>query len=367
MKYLFSGDIQYVSGRKRKKRHWKKGVAVLLILAIVGFSVASMVMIHDEFEKNFARAEKPAHTIYTTYGDLEDSYGRTAVSFQSEENTLNGYLYGPSKPKGLVVISHGLGDGGESYINETLYFAKKGYKVLAFDNTGSYSSEGEGTMGLSQSVIDLDHALDYVESQVEFEGLPIYLYGHSWGGYAVTAVLNYDHEIAGAVSVSGYNTPMEMLVDWCKDEMGALTYIEYPYMWLYQKYLFGGASNLSAVKGINQTDTPVLIIHGSQDRVVPYDSSAIINHKDEITNPNVKYMVCSKEGQDDHNNLFMSESSIAYRKSLQEEYEIMDEKYDGQIPEGVLGDWYEEVDRLKASKLDEVFMQDVYDFLKSCK
>lgn len=367
MKYLFSGDIQYVSGRKRRKRNWKKAVAVVLIVAFVGFSAASMVMIREQFQENFGRADQSERTIYETYADVSDSYGRTEVTFRSDENTLHGYLYGPSKPKGLVVISHGLGGGGESYIAETIYFVKKGYKVLAYDNTGSFESEGEGTMGLSQSVIDLDHALDYVESQEQFKDLPVFLYGHSWGGYAVTAVLNYDHKITGAVSVSGYNTPMEMLVDWCKDEMGFMTYVEYPYMWLYQKYLFGGASNLSAVEGINQTDTPVLLIHGSGDSVVPFDSAAIMAHKDEIINPSVQYLVCSKEGQDGHNNLFRAASANAYLKELEEEWAAMEDKYDGDIPEGVLDDWYDGVDKEKTSQLDEVFMQDVYDFMKGCK
>lgn len=222
-------------------------------------------------------------------------------------------------------------------------------------------------MGLSQSVIDLDHALDYVESQEEFEDLPIFLYGHSWGGYAVTAILNYDHEIAGAISVAGYNTPMEMLVDWCKDEMGFMTYIEYPYIWLYQKYLFGGASNLSAVEGINRTDTPVLIIHGDRDDVVPYDSAAIISHKEEITNPNVQYMVCSKKGQNGHNNQFASKSSLEYLKQLSEEYAAMEKEYQSSIPKKVLDDWYSAIDKNKSSQLDEVFMQDVYNFIKSCK
>ena len=52
-------------------------------------------------------------------------------------------------------------------------------------------------------------------------------------------MLNYDHEIAAVASVAGYNTPMEMIMEWAKPNLGVLRYPEYPYVWIYQKLLFG--------------------------------------------------------------------------------------------------------------------------------
>lgn len=367
MKYLFSGDIQYVSGRKVKKKRWKKVLAVILILAFLGFSVASLVMVRDTYEEMFGRAERPTYTLYQTYGDVAGDYRRTDVTFPSEENLLQGHLYGATKnPRGLVVISHGLGGGADDYLSETCYFVDQGYRVLAYDNTGSYDSEGDGVRGLSQSVIDLDAALTWVEQQSEFERLPLLLYGHSWGGYAVTAILNYHHQIAGVVSVAGYNTPMEMITDWCKDEMGLLTYVEYPYIWLYQKYIFGGASNLSAVAGINKAaDTPVMLIHGSEDTVVPTDSAAIAAHKEEITNPYATVKIYSEAGQNGHNNLFVSPESLQYISTLNEQFDALEAEYQGNIPPEVEKDWYAGVDKNKTSILDKNFMQEVCAFFKA--
>ena len=365
MKYLFSGDIQYVRGRKRKRANGKKILLIVLLLLFILFSIGSLLMIADTFDVMFARADKPEFTYNQTYADVADDYRRTEVEFMSGENTLRGYIYGSSKADELVVISHGMGGGAESYLAETLYFVDHGYRVFTFDNTGSYESEGDGIGGLSQSVLDLDAALCYIEKEAELADLPIYLYGHSWGGYAVAAVLNYDHDIAAVVSVAGYNKPMEMITAWCREEMGFFTYIEYPYLWLYQKYLFGGASNLSAVKGINQGDTPVLVIHGRLDDVVPFDSAAIIAHRDEITNPNAVFKICSEEGQNGHSSLFMAKESLQYRQELDEEYRQMETEYGGQIPQDVLNTWQRGVDKEKTSQLDEVFMRDVIDFMES--
>lgn len=151
--------------------------------------------------------------------------------------------------------------------------------------------------------------------------------------------------------------------------MGILSYIEYPYLWIYQKLLFGGASNLSAAEGINSTETPVLIIHGTEDEVIAYDGPSIMAHQDEITNPNAVFITCSSEGQNGHSNLFMDRDAMAYQEELDEELEQMKAEYGGmdQIPEEVLKEWYAAADSRKASRLDEVFMQDVYKFFKDAE
>lgn len=69
--------------------------------------------------------------------------------------------------------------------------------------------------------------------------LPILLFGHSWGGYAVANVLHYDYEIAGVVTVSGTNSPMDMILEQGRRMMGGFINMQYPYLWLYQRILFG--------------------------------------------------------------------------------------------------------------------------------
>lgn len=364
MKYLFSGDIQYYSGRKQKKKYMKKVLVILLVVLVVMFSAGSFLMIHDTYQQMFGRADRPERTVYQTYEDIAQDYSRTEISFSSQGNTLKGYLYGPKKAQALVVISHGMGDGADGYIKETAYFAKRGFKVLAFDNTGSYDSEGDGIMGLSQSVIDLDAALSYVEHNEELKKLPVLLYGHSWGGWAVASILHYDHDITAAVSVAGYNSPMEIIMDWVKEDMGLLRYVEYPYIWIYQKALFGGAANLSAADCINETDTPVLIMQGTEDKVVDCDTVSIMAHQDEITNPNVRFIRWSEEGQNGHSDLFLAPENAAYRQEVADSWKALQDEYDGHVPEGEEARWYASVDKARMSKLDEVFMQNVYQFFK---
>jgi dienelactone hydrolase len=69
-------------------------------------------------------------------------------------------------------------------------------------------------------MLDLNSALNYIESDSTLNDLPIMLYGHRWGGYAVAAVLNYGHDIAATASIAGFNAPMEILFEQAKKMMG---------------------------------------------------------------------------------------------------------------------------------------------------
>lgn len=350
----------------RKKKAIKITFIILLSVFVL-FSAASFIFIKISFDDLFGRTEMDEFSSFLRYKDIEQQYDRELLTFPSGKNQLQGYLYGTENTKGLVVQSHGLGGGAESYLAETLYFVDHGFQVFSFDNTGCYQSKGKNSIGLSQSVIDLDAALTFIEQEARFAELPVYLYGHSWGGYAVTAIFNYNHNIAASVSVAGFNEPMGMILDWATDMIGAFAYVEYPYIYLYQQILFGKNANLSAVNGINRTDTPILLIHGNQDTVVTYETVATIAFRNSITNPNVHYKVCEGEKQNNHNRLFMSLDAIAYADAKNAEWDALSEQYHNEIPDAEKEAYRANIDKLQMSELDATFMQDVITFFETYK
>ena len=347
-----------------KKKKIIRNILIIIAAVFVVFSIASFVIVKINFDDIFGRTTltPSEYTGYLRYEDVKDEYDRELLSFESGENTLQGYLYGTDNDKGLVIVCHGLGGGAESYLTETLYFVDSGYQVFAYDNTGCYESEGKNCVGLVQSVIDLDAALTFIEGEERFSELPVLLYGHSWGAYAVTSIFNYDHDITASVSVAGFNDPMTMIMEWGENMMGGFIHVERPYIYIYQRMTFGDKLALTAVDGINNTDTPVLIIHGINDETIGFNSAGTIAYKDEITNPNVQYKICDKPKQDDHNNLFTDIEAIEYIDEQNKIYEEIWEKYDGEIPDDVRKEFYANVDKDKVNVLDEEFMQDVLNF-----
>lgn len=244
-----------------KKRNWKKGIAIGVVMLLAVYVIGSVCLINYFINVYFTRKDSVGYTTLLKLKEYEN-FDRETVTFPSGSETLTGYIYGKENTSlGLVVISHGLGGNSESYLVETKYFVDHGFMVFAFDNTGSGASTGDSCRGLAQSAIDLDNALKYVESNSLFDGLPICLYGHSWGGYASTAVLNLDHDIAAVVSLAGYNSCMQQMEYVGKGILGVFNRLEYPFMWLIQYTTFGDKMMMTAVDGINHAvDTNVMIV-----------------------------------------------------------------------------------------------------------
>ena len=343
----------------------KKRILSFLGKALLIYTAFSLIIVVMCYDAMFSRTTPAKYSMRVQYDDVKAEYERDLICFESGDNTLQGYHYGKENEKGLIVISHGLGAVAENYLSETLYFVDNGYQVFSYDNTGCHNSEGDDSRGLSQSVIDLDSALTYIESDSRFDNLPILLFGHSWGGYAVTAIFNYNHNITASVSLAGFNEPISMIFDKGKQIMGPLAYIEYPIMSLYHRFLFKGNATLTAVDGINQTSTPILLIHGNEDEVIDPNTVGIIAFKDEITNPNVQYILRTNERQNNHTQLCMSITALEYIDELNITYNELSQKYDNEVPEEELKTFYDSIDKKKASLLNEELMQEILKFYEA--
>ena len=223
--------------------------------------------------------------------------------FKSGENELKGYLYGESG-RALVVLIPGFYSSADDYLQQIKSFCDHGFGVFAFDTTGSCESEGESSVGFPQTLLDLDAALDYIESNACFGFERIFLFGHSRGGYAACSAREGEHDIDAVVSVAGANSAMEAVSQRASDYVGFLAYGNYPMLWIYQAMLFGSENaSFRADEAISESNVPVLIVQGSEDTTSPPDKCSIYSHKDEIASDKVEYIYCETPGQNGHTDL----------------------------------------------------------------
>ncbi|MDP3387568.1 MAG: alpha/beta fold hydrolase [Eubacteriales bacterium] len=349
-----------LDNRKRKIRIF--GLSIVGFILI--FSVISMIVVSIIYNGQFPRYDRHDSTITAglRYEDLESEYPRNLVNFKSGSNTLQGYLYDTNLDQGLVVVAHGLGGGADSYLSQITYFVDQGWCVFAYDATGSFDSEGKTTKGFPQALIDLDAALTFINTQETFLDMPILLFGHSWGGYAVANILHYDHRIAAVTTVSGANSAMEMIMEQGRSMMGPFINIQYPFLWLYQRILFGETASFNAVDAVNQSNVPVLIIHGTEDESVAYKGSSIISKLDEINNPNAKTISIIEPGRNGHNNLFRSNTGMTYIDEINIEYRKLYDSHNQNIPYEIKQGFYSKIDRALAQDINRDLMDEINDF-----
>ena len=264
-----------------------------------------------------------------------DNLNARPIDFKSDKGqTLNGFLYSNAKVdvyKALIVFSHGMGAGHLSYTTEINYFAQKGFLVLAYDNTGTCTSEGEKLNGFAQGPIDLKYALQFVASRDDLKELPILLLGHSWGGYSVCNVsaLNPDVDIKGIVALSPPDAFNRLIIDQVKMQTKMNMFFLSPIFDILNLIKFGKNGLLKSTETIASNNIPTLVMHGGNDMTVKLENSPVGLKNRIEANPNARVILfdskyhnvyLAKEGEQYLNEIFAKVGSLP--KNSPEAYEI---------------------------------------------
>ena len=251
----------------KKKKKVGKIIAIVLICLAVLFVIAdfglSIYVYNSEFN---VRYETYAPTSFR----VSDFEGLQCEEYTFKSNkglNLAGYLYSVGDdPKGIIVFSHGIGAGHNSYMDCINYFAERGYYVFAYDATASDKSEGDGIGGLPQGVADLDKAISFIEEK--YPDLPVGLFGHSWGGYSVCAVLSYHPEVKAVIECSGFCKSSDLLEAGGKSMIGDAIYLMLPCINIYENIVCGDYSSANGLKGVASTDAYIMCVHSRDDKMV---------------------------------------------------------------------------------------------------
>lgn len=337
-------------------------IAGIVIAAIVLIAIILFFVVKKIIEGIFKRVARPNYSSLLQFKDVKKEYPQELIKFRSGKHMLQGYLLGAQNSKGLVVVVHGLGGGAEGYLTPILYLVDQGYQVFAYDNTGYHLSEGKNSVGLPQAVEDLDAALNFIEGEERFEKLPVYLLGHSWGGYAVTAILNFNHKVKAVVSVSGFNNPNKMIREWARRMVGKWALAAIPFMVVHQRLSFGKKMDITAVDGINKAETPVMLVHGTKDPTVRLDGSATISCKEEISNAKVEYLLWEKEQQNGHLDVLYKAGAKEYGLQISKEYSELLKKTKNKLTEEDKAEFFANVDKVRSSAPNEELMEKIVEF-----
>lgn len=343
------------------------GAAFAGIAAV--YAGASYAIVRKVYKDTYKRVQLEKYTDKLRYSDVKDKYPRHPVSFMSGNNRLQGYIYGENDSGDMLIMAHGLYCSQEKYLGMICALVDRGWMVFAYDNTGVCESEGKNGKGLVQAAFDLHAALTFIENDGELSKKRKFLIGHSQGGYAVCAALNFEHDIAGVVSISGFTTSYKVESEHGVQMFGNISVIMNPFIALEERRRFKKYAWLSSIDGINKSGVPVLIMHGVGDDFVDYHGSGIINHKDEITNPNVTYVHLDYPERNGHSDILYSLEGNRSSNHQQEQLDALMKKYHqydiNKLPEDELAKIYDGVDKYIASEYNTELYDEVDRYLRS--
>ena len=249
----------------------KKKVIIAVILAVFVLMIAAWwIFCVRMYDANMNVSEDSYEPLMLKTEDFEGLQCRECSFASDKGQKLAGYLYSNGEDqRGIVVFAHGFGGGGHnSYMDCANYFTRNGYYFFAYDATAMDKSEGEGLGGVPQGVIDLEHAISYVESSSDIPDLPIVLMGHSWGGYCVSAVLTYHPEVKAVIECSGFNRSSDMFESGGASQAGPVIYAMTPFVRIHEYLKFGEYATNTAMDGFESTDAAVMLVHSADDNVI---------------------------------------------------------------------------------------------------
>lgn len=199
-------------------------------------------------------------------------------------------------PKAVVVFVHGLGEHLGRYNYLTRKFNNDGFTVYRFDHRGHGHSAGARAFyeDYNEIIDDINHIVNVAKG--ENPNLPIYVLGHSMGGYAVACYgIKYPNNVNGIIMSGGLTRDKNHLTNSLPKDLNPILYLPNNLSKLIsrdpkivKKYvddplvlkeisvglyytIANGLNYLS--ENLHNFKYPVLILHGGDDQIVSCEDS----------------------------------------------------------------------------------------------
>lgn len=309
--------MSHLSDRKdQKKSHKIIPIVIVCVLLIVFFFAIPIAL----YEQTFG------YYIPANLSSEQEAFVEEAKQTELFSKLFAGqqvYLWNQDSEKGVIVFSHGFGGSGFiAYMDLLKYFVEQDYCVIAYNAHGHGFDRKTETIGLPMGIADLDFVLDEVLAQedslfisdprMKYKDIPVYLIGHSWGGYSVANVIATHPSIAGVCILSGFDDSKDMLFHTASQVNRVLAYIWTPVLNFYENIRVGNATwfswtDSSAMEAFRETTMPVVVVHGTQDTVVPMQYGLKLWERMYRGDDRFTFMEYSDRG---HNDIFLKDGRL---------------------------------------------------------
>lgn len=202
------------------------------------------------------------------------------VSITSHDGlTLTGRYYHVADGAPLEIQCHGYkGNAVRDFCGNWKIAKEAGRNVLLIDERCHGSSEGHT---ITFGILERQDVLGWIRYATErFGGVPILLSGVSMGAATVLMVsgMELPENVKAVIADCPYDAPSNIIKKVLGQDMGMPVGVVYPLIrfggMLYGKFNLDADSPVEAVK---QAKVPILLIHGDEDRFVPYEMSCKIH------------------------------------------------------------------------------------------
>ncbi|MDV6332556.1 S9 family peptidase [Asticcacaulis sp. 201] len=227
-----------------------------------------------------------AQPVAAVYPDLPEEWisNKTAIDYKAADGlNIHAYLTLPpfkaANNLPLIVLPHG-GPEARDYIDfdwQSQALASRGYAVLQPNFRGSsgygdsFTQAGYGEWGRKMQT-DLSDGVRHLVAKGVVDPKRVAILGASYGGYAAMAGPTLDPGVyTCAVAIAGVSD-LKAMLDWETANNGVIDSTTVRY---WKRFMGDPAhySDISPARQAAKASCPILLIHGTDDTVVPIDQS----------------------------------------------------------------------------------------------
>ncbi len=185
---------------------------------------------------------------------------------------LFGWLLPVPEATRTLVILHGWGGNAEQMLPMAAPFHGAGFNVLLIDARNHGRSDTDTFSSLPRFAEDLGMAIDWIKQHHPQKASCVAVLGHSVGAGAALFEASRNPDIAAVISVSAFAHPAEMTAVSVRH-----LHLPRPIIGLivrYVEWLIGHRfDTIAPLNTVSRITCPVLLVHGTADRVVPVEDA----------------------------------------------------------------------------------------------
>ena len=214
-------------------------------------------------------------SINTAAQKLKNSETELIEITASDGEKLAGHISMHPNPKRIILAMHGWrSDWARDFGSISDFWKYNNCTVLYADQRGHGQSGGSYIgFGLAERYDCVDW-VNYINKNINPDKLPIYLAGISMGATTVlmSSDLKHPDNVCGIMADCGFTSPYEIWKHVANNNLGiSYSMVSYLANSMYRKRMDMNTDDYSTMEALKNTDIPVLLIHGSDDKFVPVE------------------------------------------------------------------------------------------------
>ncbi len=170
----------------------------------------------------------------------------------------------------LILIMHGWGRNAARMLDCVNELFQDGYDILAPDARNHGESDGDFYSSVKMFKEDILSCVRYAKTQLMTPEQKLFILGHSIGGSGSILATAESADVDALATTGAFSDP-ETIITRSLRQIGMPRFpVIQMMLWYIQKKLGVSFEEIRPERAIQTIKVPVLLVHGQQDKVVPY-------------------------------------------------------------------------------------------------